>query len=976
MASVVTDKRSPVFAGRGTEMAVLARAFAEATAGVPGTVLIGAEAGGGKSRLVSEFTASVREKALVLAGGCVEVSGAGLPYAPFTALLRELVRSRGTDGVAALLPGGQAGELAMLLPEFGALPSGDPELTRARLFEVLLSLFEALAGHRPLVLVIEDAHWADRPTCDLLSFLVRNLRQAAVLLIVTFRSGGLIQAPFGALLGGLDRIAGVVRLELARLSRGQVGEQLAGILGRPPGPALTNAVYERGSGNPLFTEALANPDGTLVPSLPSGLRYALLATVRELPGQAQPVLRVAAVGGDRIGHGLLAAVTGLDDTALTTALRSTVAAHVLAADADGYAFRHQLFREAVLEDLLPGERAAAHRRYAEAIEAAGSSGRERGRTAQLALHWLGAGDDERALATAWQAAADAEAAFAYPQRLRMLDLVLRLWDRVPAAGRVGTDRAEVLELAVDTARLAGEPERGLALAEEAISVLGAAQAPERLAQAFGRRASLRRELLLPGQLEDLREALRLASAPTPVRAHVMTQLGWALRRADRHTEAERTARELSELATRLGDRERQAEATLLLAAVGAQRGEDTAAQLRAAREQAAALGAGQLEVWAYLTAGHCLEDLGRHELAIEVSRDGLARARQLGLGRQVAAPIAANLAESLTSAGRWDEAVEVVDEILSLDQPPLGRVGSLLVRGGIAARRGDLETAGHTLAELRALPAGLYAESHFAFPLAQLEIDTRLAGGDLAGALAAAGTSPPAPGEGAPQYQWLLLTAAMRACAEAAGARLDDVRRLRAELAEQAARVARRSPLHEAYAAAFAAEAARADGLHDLTVWDAAGAAWDSLGQPYPTAYALLQAARAAVATGDRDAAAPRIRRATGLAGQVGAAPLLQRIAQFARQARIDLPAGQRAAASARFGLTEREHEVLGLVAAGRGNRDIASELFISPKTASVHVSNILAKLGVSSRTEAAAMAHRLHLLEGHALSRARPVLS
>src|SRR6185437_11924538 len=151
-----------------------------------------------------------------------------------------------------------------------------------------------------------------------------------------------------------------------------------------------------------------------------------------------------------------------------------------------------------------------------------------------------------------------------------------------------------------------------------------------------------------------------------------------------------------------------------------------------------------------------------------------------------------------------------------------------------------------------------------------------------------------------------------------AGARLDDVRRLRAELAEQAARVARRSPLHEAYAAAFAAEAARAGGLHDLAVWDAAGAAWDGIGQPYPTAHALLQAARAAVATGDRDAASPRIRRAVGLADQVGAAPLLQRIAQFARQARIDLPAGQRAAASARFGLTQREHEVLRLVAVGR----------------------------------------------------------
>src|SRR6185312_14833906 len=469
-----------------------------------------------------------------------------------------------------------------------------------------------------------------------------------------------------------------------------------------------------------------------------------------------------AVGGDRVGHGLLAAVTGLNDAALTMALRSAVAAHVLAADADGYAFRHQRFREAVLENLLPGERAAAHRRYAEAIEVAGSSGRERGRTAQLALHWMGAGDDERALAAAWRAAADAEAAFAYPQRLRMLDLVLRLWDRVPgAAGRVGTDRARVLELAVDTARLAGEPERGLALVEEAISALGAAEPPERLAEWFRRRASLRRELLLPGQLEDLHEALRLASAPTPVRARVMTQLGWTLRRADRHTEAERTARELSELATRLGDRERRAEATLLLAAVGAQRGEDTAAQLRAAREQAAALGAGQLEVWAYLTAGHCLEDLGRHELAIEVSRDGLARARQLGLGRQVAAPIAANLAESLTSAGRWDESVEILDEVLGLDLPPLGRFGPLVIRAHIAVARGDDETAERTLDDLRSLPAGVQAESQRLYSLARLEIDGRVARGDLAGALDTARAAPIHDQPADPRYLWPLLATAM-----------------------------------------------------------------------------------------------------------------------------------------------------------------------------------------------------------------------
>jgi predicted ATPase len=254
---------SPVFAGRGAQLAELAAAFTAAAGGTPGTVLIGGEAGCGKSRLTLEFTERVRARARVLAGGCVELSEAALPYAPFAAALRELVRKRGAAEVTALLPGQAAGELAALLPEFGAPPSGaDPETARIRLFELLLTLLEALAEQQPVVLIVEDVHWADRPTCDLLSFLVRNLRLACVLLVVTFRSDSLHSThPLRRLLAGLERMDGVTRVELPRLSRDQVAAQLEGILGRPPAPSAIGAVYERGGGNPLFTEALVNRDG-------------------------------------------------------------------------------------------------------------------------------------------------------------------------------------------------------------------------------------------------------------------------------------------------------------------------------------------------------------------------------------------------------------------------------------------------------------------------------------------------------------------------------------------------------------------------------------------------------------------------------------------------------------------------------------------------------------------------------------------
>jgi DNA-binding CsgD family transcriptional regulator len=965
-------------------MAALGLAYAEAAAGTARTVVVGAEAGGGKTRLVSEFARTVSDEALVVTGACIEQSAAALPYAPFTGILRALAGIHGAGEIASMLPAGQAGQLAALLPEFGPAPEGgDQELARARLFEAILSLFESLAGRQPLVVVAEDVHWADRSASDLLSFLVASLRECAVLLIVTFRSDDADADPLESLIARLDRMAGVSRVELGPLTRAEVTAQLAGILGAAPEPGLVNAIFQRGHGSPLFTEALVTARGDLAAGVPQALRYLLRATVRSLPEQTRQVLRVTAIGGGPVVHSLLGAVTGLGDAALADALRPAVARRVLVSDSSGYSFRHQLYREAVLADVLAGEAVVAHRAYAAAIEAAAAASTPGTAAVRLALHWRGAGEQDRALRAAWQAAAGAGAAYA--QRLRMLQQVLDLWGQAADAGQAtGTDRVGILELAADAARWAGEPEQGLALVTEALSSMpeggppGQRAAPTRVAALLSRRAGLRRDLMLPGQLDDLREALRLASAATPERALVLAQLGWALRRADQHEEAGQRARELARLADQVGDAERQAEAKLLLAAVGAQQGEDTVARLRAALEAAAGLGAGQLEAWAYLTAGHVLEDFGRHELAIAWGREGLARVRQLGLGRQMAAPIAGNLAESLTSAGRWAEALEIQEEILSLGLPPLGRSHALLVRGQIAVLRGDAAAAAAAAAELRRLPAGLLGESQNALPLAQLEIDIQLASGDLASAAGLAAAVPAQSGEGNPWFQWALLATAMRACADAADAGLahvpgppgqpePDLAGLRRSLSRQAAGLARRNARHHAYAALFTAEAARADGHRDLAAWDAAGIAWADLGEPYPAAYCQLHAARAVLAAGApadaRAAAAARLRQAAELAAQLSASPLLQRVTRLARQARVDLPAGQQAA-PARFGLTERELEVLRLVAAGRANRDIAAELFISPKTASVHVSNILAKLGVSSRVEAAATVHRLRLLD------------
>ena len=316
--------------------------------------------------------------------------------------------------------------------------------------------------------------------------------------------------------------------------------------------------------------------------------------------------------------------------------------------------------------------------------------------------------------------------------------------------------------------------------------------------------------------------------------------------------------------------------------------------------------------------------------------------------------------------------MEILDEVLGLDLPPLGRFAPLVVRAQIATARGDDETAERVLDQLRSLPAGVRAESQRLLSLARLEIDGRLARGDLAGALDAGRAALTGSRPADPRYLWPLLATAMHACAETSAVSLPpgacDPHRLRRDLELRAARTSQPGPVPSAWAAVFAAEAARADGRHDLAGWDAAASAWAALAQPQPEAYALLRAASAASADGNRDGAAARLSRSADLAAGLGARPLLEQISALARRARVDLPSlpGERVqpGGAAPLGLTGRELEVLRLVAAGRSNRDIAAELFISPKTASVHVSNILGKLGAGSRGEAAAMAYRQHLLD------------
>jgi ATP/maltotriose-dependent transcriptional regulator MalT len=941
--------------------------------------MVGGEAGVGKSRLIREFAERSRGTgARVLIGGCLELGAESLPFAPFTAVLRELVRDLGAAGVAALLPGGSGRELARLLPEFGA-PAGPDEAgeARARLFEQMLVMLEHLAESGPVVLVIEDMHWADQSTMDLLAFLIRNQWSLdGVLIVATYRSDDLHRThPLRPLLAELGRIDWVSRMDLGRLSRPDTAQLVAQIIGREPADDLLAAVYQRAEGNPLFTEALVgNSAGNGEPGsrLPESLHDLLMAGLRRLPEETQEVVRVASAGGDRIGHGLLTAVTGLDGTALGRALRPAVAANVLLAESDGYAFRHALIREAVHDELLPGEAGQVHSRFAEVIAADPAlvtPGRAPG---EQARHWHAARDMPRALVSAWQAAGQARRALAYAEQLAMLSRVLELWDQVPdAAERIGADHVAVLEEAVRAAELAGEDDRGITLAQAALREVDPAVEPVRAALLLRLRGYLKYHIGRPDFARDLEEAVRLVPAepPSPARARVLEALAHYTLKVQRgwdSPEFRDAAEEAVTAARQAGDAATEAAALITLACAepASENLERIRATLAEARTIAARVRAFPSLLRAAITESDVLEDVGQHEQAAEVAREGLAAAREYGLARTYGAVLANNVAEPLVSLGRWDEADEVIERSLRLFPPRMNRACIWRLAGDVALARGDLSAASGFVASIRSVTEGSRYDPQYHLPLVRLETALRLAQGRPADALAAVADALDRwDVEENPRYTWPVLVAGAQACAVAAreGTLASQAAALLGRLRAVAAGLPAAGAAQQASRLTFAAEADGAD-------WDEAARAWEAVGQPYPLAGALLRAAEAALSAGDRDGAVSRLRRAAALAQSLGARPLGDDITLLARRARIPLGPDDDGHAIApepdRLGLTAREFEVLRLVAAGRSNREIAAELFISAKTASVHVSNILGKLGVTSRGEAAAAAHRRRLFD------------
>ncbi len=577
---------SPTFVGRAGELAALEAALARP----PAFLFVAGESGVGKSRLLSELGArAAADGARVLVGRCLELGDTVFPYAPLIDALRPVARE-------AELQDATRAVLADLMPEVGG-PSAPAD--RGRLLEALLELLSQLAADAPLLLVIEDLHWADPSTRDFLTYLVRSLRDERLALVGTYRSDELHRRhPLRPLLAELERAPGAGRIELERFSRDEVGEQLAGILDEAPDPGLADRLFERGGGNALYTEELLAASAAGMRELPVTLRDALLARVERLSAGAQEVVRVAAVVERPVRHELLAAVTGLDAAALMEAARDAVTNQVLVSGPDEtYAFRHALVGEAVHDDLLPGERTALHAAVAAAIEEAPERLGEVSHArvaADLACHWRGALDLPRALGASVRAGLAARALYAHGEALSHFENALAIWDRVPdAEAQAGMPRSELLRSAAWMAedRLPARARGRAAARGDRRGRPGGPRAPGRPARRAGAAATGR-----PTTTTSSDQAVADAMAILPDDAERERARLRALRRqgADaarlRPRGGGRGARGASSAAERLGDDELAARAGItcgyLLAALGhVAEGERL---LRAARDRATA----------------------------------------------------------------------------------------------------------------------------------------------------------------------------------------------------------------------------------------------------------------------------------------------------------------------------------------------------------------------------------------------------
>jgi DNA-binding CsgD family transcriptional regulator len=844
-----------------------------------------------------------------------------------------------------------------------------------------------VARRSALALLIEDVHWADAATLDFLTYLVRAGRGSSVSVVVTCRSD---EVPLDAVvvdwLTHVRRDAAVEEIRLGPLSHDEVAEQVTGLVQAKPPGGLVEEVYARAEGHPFFTEQLVTAavmdSGQL--ALPARLAELLIARVARCGADARAVLSVLAVAGRPLSEQLLVEVTGSDRDAVLAAVRDLTAARLLAFPADGgHRPRHALLGEAVATDLLPDERVSLHERIAGALQAAGDNML----AAEAAGHWAAAGRSTEELRARLAAATAAERVFAYADAATHWQRAIELCQAEPGADFCsGVDVPHLYIDAVDALEASGDSVRALAFAEEAYRRF--ADHPDRVtAASIHYRAGRLRATDSPAAGGPLmKAALRLFEGTPPSLDHARAWLGYALDFLfviEGHHPAEIHAVLESglEVAEAAGAVTVTAPLLCMLAMETFLRGE-VEEGFRLLAQARSVLGGSQdaraLLALAILESDALLK-VGRLEDATRVGLRGFDDAGRLGFGSTVAAAISlANAVEGLLSRGRSAEAGALIDPLtngpIEPDNWPLHQA-----RAEIDLLRGEPDAATDRMAKI-----DVGASPEFTVGLAQDVTGVALWAGRPEDALEAVRQALTSKGG----VDWLmkcgwLLALGMRACAdlsERGRARRDDEAVRTALTAADAlgSWVNQENDVPftahpfvaaiPAERATWEAERGRVEGASGAVAWSIAADRWEALDYRHRAGYARWRQAEALLAEprGGRGPATTVLSTAAGLA--VEHVPLMTAIEDLARRARIDLsvsvePLPHKPAITHAFGLTERERDVLRLLGQGKTNPEIAAALFISPRTAGVHVTHILRKLDAKSRVQAATVAERAGLL-------------
>ncbi|MBF8290394.1 MAG: transcriptional regulator, LuxR family [Chloroflexi bacterium] len=990
---------SRVFVGRQAEVDRLQEAFARAVDGHPSLVLVAGDAGVGKTRLVAEFSRRVEAtNSTTIAGGCLDLGEGGLPYAPFVEALRAAARhldpaaSQAAFGPSADVLGGLVPDLhpaAVVVPR---ADQRDAAAGLARLFDAVIGVLGRLAADRPLVLVLEDIHWADGSTRDLIRFLLRNLRDERLLIVATYRSDDLHRRhPLLPLLSELERADRVERLELRPFDRDELAEQLLGILGEQPSPTLVDALLLRSDGLPFYVEELVAGSADSASRLPSTLRDILGLRLATLSPASLALVRAAAVIRGRIPHDRLAAIVDMDENALIGSLREAIDARILVptggGDGPAYTFRHALLREAAYDSLLPAERVAMHARVADHLsETIRAQLRPEPSTlADFALHAYEAHDLPHALSGSVMALRAFIDVVAYREAFVHAERALELWSRVDApSDRAGIGHADLLALAGQMASAANRPEQATALTQDALAEFDDAGGRERRASVL---ADLQwyawesRAFEVSVAAAERAFELGGSGAPTRLKSQVTRILGAQRLGTGRLHESARLLETAMSVADEIDDHTSWSAAASVLAHAFADLGQAARAGdlLDRTSEAGTYDGLPFERIPSEVDRSIAALTIGRFDDAERFARFGLELATRYGWEARFGWMFRSCIVDALFELGRYDE-TEVV-------------AGPALTRGAI---HHDIRWTATTMARV-AVAQGRLNEAHRLLdsldsttPTDYENAFTVVARMDLVRAEArhqdiGSTADPVVVGlddrEGAADA-WALLGLGIEACADGivlarrrrrsgdpwrleanAESWLSTLRSLERRYSADGGGGSR----FEAILATAEAETSRAGGAPDPAAWEAAADRWLGLSHPFQAAQARLRFAEALLLTGgDRPTAEATLRAAHTTVLRIGAIPLRVQIEELAIASRLRLdpttpPPSVTDTREVR--LTNRERDVLRLVAEGHTNREIGDRLFVSEKTASVHVSNAMAKLGSLSRYEAAAAANRQGLL-------------